>query len=96
MAHRQVIGGAGGLNSSVVAIATPLKTPPTPLAPNVTAIMPTQLLVEWSHHPNLDPDKVVDQYRVLLNAGQEDYRLFGVGQLQYIRFYISLHQIMQH
>ena len=69
----------------MIAVATPLQTPATPAAPNVTVILPTQLLVEWSHRvdngngSNGGDPLEIDQYRVLLNAGQKDYKLFGVG-----------------
>ncbi|XP_064622303.1 usherin-like [Lineus longissimus] len=62
---------AGGTNSSESPIIMPTQTPEGIKAPsNVTALDSNRILVEWQ--PATKPTTGIDQYRIVLNAGQVD------------------------
>lgn len=69
---------AGNRSSDTTAITMPDNTPANIMAPdNVTVVSATEIFVEWSAIP--PQNGVIDQYRVLLNAGREPAVDRGVG-----------------
>lgn len=69
---------AGNTSSEASAITMPDNTPANIPAPgNVTVISATEIYVQWSAIP--PSDGVIDQYRVLLNAGRQPAVDRGVG-----------------
>ncbi|KAH3846702.1 hypothetical protein DPMN_089004 [Dreissena polymorpha] len=69
---------AGNTSSDTVSVTMPDNTPVNiPMPKNVSVISSTQIYVEWDAIP---PERgIIDQYRVLLNAGREPAVDRGVG-----------------
>ena len=69
---------AGGTNSTPTSLQTPAITPAGIPAPSsLTAINSTAVFVAW--FPPSEPNGVIDQYQILLNAGSADVIEKGVG-----------------
>ena len=75
----QIATSAGGTNSSISTVQVPISSPSAvPPASNVTAMSAYHVYVEWL--PAVEPDGCeIDQYIILINAGQEDEIEIGVG-----------------
>ena len=74
----EVVNGAGSTMSDFTLIRTPVLTPLGIAEPkNVTVLSSSSIHVQWEEPET--PNGVIDQYRILLNAGARDAIEKGVG-----------------